>query len=98
MLCHSRDGLGAEQFGVVVQPALQLATIFRQAQGEVELGEITPEQDPAVEAAETREWLDSLDYVLQTNGVGRAAQLLRQRVVQQARVEQAPGRPPGRSS
>src|SRR5205814_4923480 len=36
------------------------------------------EQDPAVEAAETREWLDSLDYVLQTNGVGRAAQLLRQ--------------------
>jgi pyruvate dehydrogenase E1 component len=36
------------------------------------------EQDPAVEAAETREWLDSLDYVLQTRGVGRAAQLLRQ--------------------
>ena len=36
------------------------------------------EHDPAVEATETREWLDSLDYVLQTNGVGRAAQLLRQ--------------------
>jgi pyruvate dehydrogenase E1 component len=36
------------------------------------------QQDPAVEAAETREWLDSLDYVLQTGGVGRAAQLLRQ--------------------
>jgi pyruvate dehydrogenase E1 component len=36
------------------------------------------QQDPTVEAAETREWLDSLDYVLQTGGVGRAAQLLRQ--------------------
>jgi pyruvate dehydrogenase E1 component len=36
------------------------------------------QQDPTVEAAETREWLDSLDYVLQTAGVGRAAQLLRQ--------------------
>jgi pyruvate dehydrogenase E1 component len=36
------------------------------------------QQDPSVEAAETREWLDSLDYVLQTGGVGRAAQLLRQ--------------------
>ena len=36
-------------------------------------------QDPAVEALETREWLDSLDYVLQRGGgVGRAATLLRQ--------------------
>jgi pyruvate dehydrogenase E1 component len=35
-------------------------------------------QDPAVEALETREWLDSLDYVLQTGGPARAAQLLRQ--------------------
>jgi pyruvate dehydrogenase E1 component len=34
-------------------------------------------QDPAVEAVETREWLDSFDYVLQTGGAARAAQLLR---------------------
>jgi pyruvate dehydrogenase E1 component len=34
--------------------------------------------DPAIEAVETREWLESLDYVLQTSGVARAAQLLRQ--------------------
>ena len=35
-------------------------------------------QDPATDAIERREWLDSLDYVLQSGGVGRAAQLLRQ--------------------
>jgi pyruvate dehydrogenase E1 component len=34
--------------------------------------------DPAVEAIETREWTESLDYVLQHGGVARAAQLLRQ--------------------
>jgi pyruvate dehydrogenase E1 component len=34
-------------------------------------------QDPAVEAVETREWLDSFDFVLQTGGAARAAQLLR---------------------
>jgi pyruvate dehydrogenase E1 component len=34
-------------------------------------------QDPAVEAVETREWLDSFDFVLQTGGPARAAQLLR---------------------
>src|SRR5919108_4514876 len=36
------------------------------------------QQDPAVDAVETREWLESLDYVLQHGGVSRAAQLLRQ--------------------
>jgi len=36
------------------------------------------QQDPALEAIETREWLDSLDYVLQTGGPARAAELLRQ--------------------
>ena len=35
-------------------------------------------QDPATDAIERREWLDSLDYVLQSGGVARAAQLLRQ--------------------
>src|SRR4249919_693522 len=35
-------------------------------------------QDPATDAVETREWLESLDYVLQHGGVARAAQLLRQ--------------------
>jgi pyruvate dehydrogenase E1 component len=35
-------------------------------------------QDPAVEAIERREWLDSLDYVLQSRGASRAAELLRQ--------------------
>ena len=35
-------------------------------------------QDPAVDAIERREWLESLDYVLQSGGVARAAQLLRQ--------------------
>jgi pyruvate dehydrogenase E1 component len=34
--------------------------------------------DPAIDAIETREWIDSLDYVLQHRGVTRAAQLLRQ--------------------
>jgi pyruvate dehydrogenase E1 component len=34
--------------------------------------------DPAVDAIETREWTESLDYVLQHGGVTRAAQLLRQ--------------------
>jgi pyruvate dehydrogenase E1 component len=33
--------------------------------------------DAAVEALETREWLDSLDYVLRSGGVARAAELLR---------------------
>ena len=33
--------------------------------------------DAAVEALETREWLDSLDYVLRSSGVARAAELLR---------------------
>ena len=35
-------------------------------------------QDPATDAVETREWLESLDYVLQHGGVAGAAQLLRQ--------------------
>jgi pyruvate dehydrogenase E1 component len=36
-------------------------------------------QDPGIEAVETREWQDSLDYVLQRGGgVRRAAELLRQ--------------------
>src|SRR5215208_2061869 len=35
-------------------------------------------QDPELEAIERREWLESLDYVLQSGGVARAAQLLRQ--------------------
>jgi pyruvate dehydrogenase E1 component len=35
-------------------------------------------QDPAAEALERREWLDSLDYVLQSGGPARAAYLLRQ--------------------
>ena len=35
-------------------------------------------QDPAVDAIERREWLESLDYVLQSGGAARAAQLLRQ--------------------
>src|SRR5215204_2956403 len=35
-------------------------------------------QDPAVDAIERREWLESLDYVVQSGGVARAAQLLRQ--------------------
>ena len=35
-------------------------------------------QDPAIDAIERREWLESLDYVLQSGGVARAAQLLRQ--------------------
>jgi pyruvate dehydrogenase E1 component len=34
-------------------------------------------QDPATDAIERREWLESLDYVLQSGGVARAAQLLR---------------------
>ena len=39
---------------------------------------IAVNQDPAVEAIETREWQDSLDYVLQQGGgVARAAELLR---------------------
>src|SRR4029077_15348896 len=40
---------------------------------------IAVNQDPAVEAIETREWQDSLAYVLQQGGgVARAAELLRQ--------------------
>ena len=35
-------------------------------------------QDPAAEAIERREWLESLDYVLQSGGPARAAYLLRQ--------------------
>ncbi len=35
-------------------------------------------QDPAIDAIERREWLESLDYVLQSGGVARAAQLLRE--------------------
>ena len=35
-------------------------------------------QDPEVDAIERREWLESLDYVLQSGGAARAAQLLRQ--------------------
>ena len=40
---------------------------------------IAVNQDPAVEAIETREWQESLDYVVQRGGgVARAAELLRQ--------------------
>ena len=40
---------------------------------------IAVNQDPAVDAVETREWQDSLDYVVQKGGgVARAAELLRQ--------------------
>jgi pyruvate dehydrogenase E1 component len=35
-------------------------------------------QDPVAEAIERREWLESLDYVLQSEGPARAAYLLRQ--------------------
>ena len=39
---------------------------------------IAVNQDPAIAALETREWQDSLDYVLQQGGgVARAADLLR---------------------
>ena len=34
---------------------------------------IAVNQDPAVEALETREWLESLDYVLQQGGAARAS-------------------------
>ncbi len=40
---------------------------------------IAVNQDPAIEAIETREWQESLDYVVQRGGgVARAAELLRQ--------------------
>src|SRR5690606_18046748 len=40
---------------------------------------IASTQDPAVDAIETREWQESLDYVIQRGGgVARAAELLRQ--------------------
>ncbi len=35
-------------------------------------------QDAQTDAVESREWLESLDYVLQTRGTARAAELLRQ--------------------
>jgi pyruvate dehydrogenase E1 component len=39
--------------------------------------QIAPQDAANLEAIETREWLDSLDYVLQSAGPARAAQLLR---------------------
>ena len=38
-----------------------------------------PSKDPAdLDAIETREWLDSLDYVLQSGGPAKVARLLRE--------------------
>lgn len=39
-------------------------------------GEVKESIDPALEQIETREWLESLDYVLQNSGPERVAQLL----------------------
>ena len=36
-----------------------------------------PKDAAEIEAIETREWLDSLDYVLQSGGPARVTQLLR---------------------
>jgi pyruvate dehydrogenase E1 component len=40
--------------------------------------QIAPQDAADLEAVETREWLDSLDYVLKAQGASRAAQLLRE--------------------
>ena len=51
---------------------------------------IAVNQDPAVDAIETREWQESLDYVVQKGGgVPRAAELLRQ-LEFHARAERLP--------
>ena len=38
---------------------------------------IAPKDAAELDAVETREWLDSLDYVLQSGGPAKVAQLLR---------------------
>src|SRR2546428_7724449 len=38
---------------------------------------IAPKESSELDAAETREWLDSLDYVLQSGGPAKVARLLR---------------------
>src|SRR5256885_15427363 len=42
---------------------------------------VAPKDPAELDAAETREWLDSLDYVLQSGGPVKVAQLLRQLTV-----------------
>src|SRR5476649_1851662 len=39
---------------------------------------INPKDAAELDATETREWLDSLDYVLQTGGPAKVARLLRE--------------------
>src|SRR5205807_3328740 len=39
---------------------------------------IPPEEAAGLDATETREWLDSLDYVLQSGGAAKVARLLRE--------------------
>src|SRR5437588_10063131 len=39
---------------------------------------ISPKEAAELDATETREWLDSLDYVLQSGGPGKVARLLRE--------------------
>src|ERR671937_2285475 len=42
---------------------------------------ISPREAAELDAVETREWLESLDYVLQTGGPGKVARLLRELTV-----------------
>ena len=42
---------------------------------------ISPKEAAELDAAETREWLESLDYVLQSGGPGKVARLLRELTV-----------------
>src|SRR5947199_8664876 len=39
---------------------------------------LSPKEAAELDAIETREWLDSLDYVLQSGGPGKVARLLRE--------------------
>jgi pyruvate dehydrogenase E1 component len=45
---------------------------------------LAPKNSPELDAIETREWLDSLDYVLQSGGPAKVAQLLRELTIHAA--------------
>jgi len=66
------------QLVVGLQPDRRRADTFDELKGSVSVRYIAPKDAAELDATETREWLDSLDYVLQSGGPVKVARLLRE--------------------
>src|SRR6266516_155534 len=66
------------QLVVGLQPDRRRADTFDELKGSGSVRYIAPKDAAELDATETREWLDSLDYVLQSGGPAKVARLLRE--------------------